>query len=257
MTGLRLFYFAMLFFPVVLQAQTPEWSQGPATTLPPPVRQPSSWRMGLLGSTDVASFLGGGVTLQNPSFSVSVQSGTIPSQYQEIMADYYAESSGESANRQLALDSMQSNDVQRVDFTYKFQGASGWFMGLSMARISSRGRTGLNSALAAVTKEDLSLLMDTLEFMGLDLKVDIKTEKIAAELYGGYNWFLNENAYIGLAVGASKFVNVDLQVSAGLGALEETPPIKQIIDGLEKDFQNSIANDSFAPMMSLTIGFLF
>lgn len=215
------------------------------------------WRFGVVGTTSVGTYSGVGATMHTSRSSFSLQWGNVPSYYHEIMAEYFTQSGGNPQAKSVVVDSMQKSHALRADFNYKFGNALGWHLGGALSKVDSRGKTPIDSALAAATEEDLTPLTDLLRTLGLNLEVEIKTQRLLAEVYGGYNWNFPNNFYIGVSLGAMKAINADLQFSAGLGSLEEMSGIKQIIDGMEKDFQDSIMADITWPIVGFSVGYLF
>lgn len=233
-------------------AQTQDFTSSPKTEW-----QTNDWRFGAMASTSFPTFTGLGFTLQNPYVELSISWGNMPKYYSSFLAETVADLSNNEALEPVIEDALSSNKAIRGGINYRFQKGPGWQVGISAVKIDSSGRTGINDALNAALRQDFSPIVDILEQLGLSIEIAHETTLFAAEFYGGYSWLINENVYIDLSFGLLRVLKTQFEISTGLGDLEETAPIKQIIDGAEKDLERTVTDDGYAPVLSLRLAYLF
>lgn len=219
--------------------------------------QASDWRVGPIASTSFPTFTGLGLTLQNPYVELSLSWGIMPQYYSSFLAKTVADLSNNEALEPVIKDALSSTKAIRGGINYRFQKGPGWQIGISAVKIDSSGRTPIDDALNAALKQDFSPIVDILEQLGLDIQIAHETTLFAAEFYGGYSWLIRENFYVDLSFGLLRVLKTEFEISPGLGDLEETAPIKQIIDGAEKDLERSVTDDGYAPVLALRLAYLF
>lgn len=240
----------------------PPQAQQPQLLAPPPATptkewQTNDWRFGAVASSSFPTFTGLGFTLQNPYVELSIGWGNMPKYYSSFLAKTVADLSNNEGLEPVIKDALSSNRAIRGGINFRFQKGPGWQVGISAVKIDSSGRTPIDDALSAALKQDFSPIVDILEQLGLSIQIAHETTLYAAEFYGGYSWLIGENFYIDLSFGLLRVLKTQFEISAGLGDLEETAPIKQIIDGAEKDLERSVTDDGYAPVLALRLAYLF
>lgn len=243
----------------VTEPSVPNQPQLP-TSSPGPVAkewQTNDWRFGAMASSSFPTFTGLGFTLQNPYVELSIGWGNMPKYYSSFLAKTVADLSNNEGLEPVIKDALSSNRAIRGGINYRFQKGPGWQVGISAVKIDSSGRTPIDDALNAALKQDFSPIVDILEQLGLSIQIAHETTLFAAEFYGGYSWLISDNFYIDLSFGLLRVLKTQFEINAGLGDLEETAPIKQIIDGAEKDLERSVTDDGYAPVLALRLAYLF
>ncbi|GEM_PF-3006376 len=229
----------------------------PPPSVAPREWQTNDWRFGVMAATSLPTFSGLGFTLQNPHVEISVGWGVMPKYYSNFLAKTVADLSDNPGLEPVIKDVLMDNRVIRGGINYRFQKGPGWQAGISAVKIDSSGRTPIDDALNAALKQDFSPIVDILEQLGVNIQIEHETTLFGAEFYGGYSWLINDNFYIDFSLGLLRVLKTEFEISTGLGDLEETAPIKQIIDGAEKDLERTVTENGYAPVLALRFAYLF
>lgn len=240
----------------------PNQAEQPQVPLPPAITaadewQTNDWRFGALAATSLPTFTGLGFTLQNPHVEISIGWGVMPKYYSNFLAKTVADLSDNPGLEPVIKDVLMDNRVIRGGINYRFQKGPGWQVGISAVKIDSSGSTPIDDALNAALKQDFSPIVDILEQLGVNIQIAHETTLFGAEFYGGYSWLINDNFYIDFSLGLLRVLKTEFEISTGLGDLEETAPIKQIIDGAEKDLERTVTDNGYAPVLALRFAYLF
>lgn len=229
------------------------------TGTPPgtPTRGPEDWRFGAVVNTSAPTFTGAGLMLHGERASFSLQIGYMPPYYRTLIGRAVAYFGNNSYMQGIIENIFEKNQMLRGDFNYRVGEDTGWHIGASFMSLTASGRVDVDQALSAVTGQDYSDLRTALDFLGLEAKIDVDSDFLFTEFYTGYSWVVQDRLYMDFSVGIMKILSTKVDIDTGLDDLENTPPIKQAIDGTEKSLADDITRNGLSPIISIKAAYLF
>ncbi|XGC81315.1 hypothetical protein ACES2L_02310 [Bdellovibrio bacteriovorus] len=230
----------------------------PATTpAGTPTVGPADWRFGVLVNTSAPTFTGAGLMLQGERATFSLQAGYMPPYYRTLIGRAVAYFGNNEHMQGIVEDIFEKNQMLRGDFNYRVGENTGWHIGASFMSLTASGRVDVDEALSAATGEDYSDLRTVLDALGLEAKIDVDSDFLFTEFYAGYSWVVHDRLYMDFSFGIMKILSTKVDIDTGLDDLEETPPIKQAIDGTEKDLADDITRNGLSPIIAIKAAYLF
>ncbi len=204
-------------------------------------------------------FSGGGVSaVIKDNFEIGLSFGVTPSPYYETIGNVAASYANDDNYKEVINAAFQNNSITRGEFQYNFNNArSGWSIGFSFSKLKSSGLAGIDTVLEIATGEDFTILKNILVALGKDLYVNISSEILLAEIYGGRRWNLIDNLTLDLYLGVIKVTDVDVTLTTGLPAFESTIFGGSLMSTAKSDIEQIVLDNGISPTVSLGISYVF
>lgn len=204
-------------------------------------------------------FLGGGVSATvHDNYEISLGYGFAPEPYYKVIGSVAAELGGNSAYKDVIEAGFQDNSIIKGNFQYNFSNASsGWHAGSSVLMLESSGQAGIDTVLAAATGKDYTTLKNLLTAAGRNTEVDMDSDLLIVEIYGGYKWALEKNFVANLNIGIAKVMESSVKLKTGLPAFESSASGSALLRSTESDLEGILSDYGISPTIAGDLTYLF
>lgn len=204
-------------------------------------------------------FLGAGLGVSfQEHFELDVLYGVTPKPYYETIGSTAASLGGNPAYKDVIESAFQNNSLWRVGIQYNFSETKrGWHMGVAYSRLTSSGKAGIDSVLAAATGLDYTQLKNALTVAGKSTLVDMNSELNIGEIQAGYNWEIATNVTLAATLGVAKVLSSDVQLKTGLTNFEATNAGKTLMTNSETELESIINEYGVSPTLGLLFSYVF
>jgi hypothetical protein len=134
---------------------------------------------------------------------------------------------------------------------------SGWCSGISISRLISTGKAGIDEVLRAATGNDFTQLKNLLTAAGRSTDVNLDGTLVIGELSGGYSWGFMENASITLTGGVAKILKTEIRLKTGLSNFEATNLGNSLMRSSEDEIESIVNQYGLFPIVGVGAGYYF
>jgi hypothetical protein len=204
-------------------------------------------------------FIGAGPELIfNERYQIGINYGVTPQPYYSTIGQVAASVGGNPSYKDVIQASFQNNALWRVGFQYNFNTSqAGWCSGLSISRLTSTGKAGIDEVLRAATGKDFTQLKNLLTAAGRSTDVELDGTLIIAEISGGYSWDFMTKASITLTGGVAKVVKTDIRLKTGLPNFEATNLGNSLMRSSEDEIESIVNKYGLFPTVGVGAGYYF
>ena len=217
------------------------------------------YQFGLKAETVFPIFIGPSATLSlGQHFETSVGFGLTPEPYYNVIANVSASMGGNSSYGDVIRAAFKNNSIVKISALHKFNPvAPGWFLGLTANQLKAKGDADIDTVLAAATVRDYSNLKTLLTLLGRSTKVDLTSDLLIAEMFGGYIWPLTPASEVKVSLGIAKIIDAKVKMATGLSAFESSTAGKSLISQSESDLVKILKDNGISPTMAVTYDYFF
>lgn len=204
-------------------------------------------------------FLGAGPELiLNERYQIGINYGVTPQPYYSTIGQVAASVGGNSSYKDVIQASFQNNSLWRIGFQYNFNTPrSGWCSGISVSRLTSTGKAGIDEVLRAATGNDFTQLKNLLTAAGRSTDVNLEGSLVIGEVSGGYSWGFMENASITLTGGVAKILKTEIRLKTGLSNFEATNLGNSLMRSSEDELESIVNKYGLFPVVGVGAGYYF
>jgi hypothetical protein len=204
-------------------------------------------------------FLGPSLTLTlGKHFETALGFGLTPEAYYNVIADVSASMGGNSAYADVIRAAFKNNSMVKISGLYKWAPqAPGWFFGAGANQLKSKGDADIDTVLTAATGRDYSELKSLLTILGRSTKVDLTSDLLIVELFGGYIWPLTSTSEFKLGFGVAKIVDAKVKLATGLSSFESSAAGKNLLSQSESDLVQIIKDNGISPTILVNFDYFF
>lgn len=237
-----------------LQAQEPSLDPPP-----PPLQEETPLRWSARASTAFPFFagVGGAIEHRATGLEFGIDLGAEPPLYSDRIADLVANVSDRDDYGALVRSAFDANWLLRVGLGWRPSGREGFSFAAGWSLMQTRGLTGIDDVLAAVTGRDFSTLTAALAAAGRDPRVQLETTLSILELNVEYAWALDDRWSIGTGLGFGKIIGSSASLQTGLPRFEASRAGSALLRGSEDDLEAILVDYGYLPSIRLALTYSF
>lgn len=246
----------MKYFVVALICFLTRLALGQEVAAPEPE---NGYQFGLKAETVFPLFMGPSVSLTlGKHFETSLGIGLTPEPYYNVIANVSASMSGNGSYADVIRAAFKNNSIVKLSGLYKFgPQAVGWFLGLSANQLRANGDADIDTVLAAATGRDYSGLKTVLTVLGRSTKVDLASDLIILEIFGGHSWPVTPESEIKVGLGIAKIIDAKVKLATGLSTFESTAAGKNLLAQSESDLVKILKDYGLSPTIVFAYDYYF